>query len=304
MYASDREVSIDPTGAGIPGCAVLEHLADGVMVTDADLETPGGPRIVYVNPSLCEMTGYAAEELLGQSPRILQGPETDPALAERLRAELLAGRSFHGQGINYRKDGSPFTMEWTIAEVPDEHGTPRWFVAVQRDATLPARRLLEARRQAHVDALTGLPNRRHVEDALRGGAWLSARARSAIVLDIDHFKQVNDRYGHLVGDAVLQEVGRRLQEAVREGDLIARWGGEEFCVLTLGARQTRVLAERLHAAVRAGPVATSAGPIDVSVSVGWAAASEDRTTAEELLQAADTAMYRAKRDGRDRVCGT
>ncbi|UTI65187.1 diguanylate cyclase [Paraconexibacter antarcticus] len=304
MYASDREVSIDPTGAGIPGCAVLEHLADGVMVTDADLETPGGPRIVYVNPSLCEMTGYAAEELLGQSPRILQGPETDPALAERLRAELLAGRSFHGQGINYRKDGSSFTMEWTIAEVPDEQGTPRWFVAVQRDATLPARRLLEARRQAHVDALTGLPNRRHVEDALRGGAWLSARARSAIVLDIDHFKQVNDRYGHLVGDAVLQEVGRRLQEAVREDDLIARWGGEEFCVLTLGARQTRVLAERLHAAVRAGPVATSAGPIDVSVSVGWAAASEDRTTAEELLQAADTAMYRAKRDGRDRVCGT
>jgi diguanylate cyclase (GGDEF)-like protein/PAS domain S-box-containing protein len=291
------------TAGVFPASPVLDHLADGIMVTDAGLEAVGGPRIVYVNRTLCDITGYSENELLGESPRILQGPDTDPELVTRLRADLLAGQPFHGQGTNYRKDGSAFTMEWTISAVPGPDGGPQWFVAVQRDATLPARRLLDAQRQAHVDALTGLPNRRHVDDALRGGAWLSSRARSAIILDIDHFKRVNDSHGHLVGDEVLQEVGRRLSAAVRENDMIARWGGEEFCVLTVGTRQTSVLAARLHDAIRRTPIQTSAGPLAVTISAGYAGIEEDHASAAELLEAADAALYKAKRHGRDRVCG-
>lgn len=293
----------DRSAAVFPGSCALDHLADGILATDAELDRPGGVRIVYANRALTEITGYAADELIGRSPRVLQGPETDRSTIRRLDEDLRAGLPFAGQATNYRKDGSAFTMEWSIAAVPGEDGRPAWFVAVQRDATLPARRLLEAQREARLDPLTGLPNRRHCDDVLAGGAWLSNRARSALVIDLDRFKAINDTYGHLVGDEVLREVAARLRKAVREGDLVARWGGEEFCVLTLEASPGAVdLAERLRLAIGGEPVATSVGPVAVSASVGCAELRGDRTDAQSLLRSADTALYGAKRNGRDRVC--
>jgi diguanylate cyclase (GGDEF)-like protein/PAS domain S-box-containing protein len=280
---------------------LFDQLVDGVLVTDADIDAPGGVSIVYVNPAVCEITGYDRDELIGRSPKLLQGPATEPSLVRRLYEDLRGGRAFQGEATNYRRDGSTFTMEWSISSVRDASGAVRWFVAVQRDGTLPARRLLAAQRELHVDPLTGLANRRHLDDALRGGAWLSSRTRSAIVMDVDHFKAINDAHGHLVGDEVLTEVGRRLRAGVRDTDLLARWGGEEFCVLTPGGGSTRGLAERLHAAIGVTPIPTSAGPLTVTISVGYATVSERLTSAVDLLQAADDAMYDAKRAGRDRV---
>jgi len=286
-----------------PPSAVLDHLADGVLATDADLERPGGPLIVYANQTFSEITGYAQDELIGQSPRVLQGPGTDAEVMQRLHDDLRAGLSFSGQTTNYRKDGTPFMMEWSIAAVPAPDGGAGWFVAVQRDATLPARRLLDAERDARVDALTGLPNRRHCDDVLTTGAWLSSRARSALVIDLDHFKSINDTHGHLVGDEVLREVGNRLRSAVRDGDFVARWGGEEFCVLTLnGSAGASGLAEQLRGAIGGVPCHTAAGPLEVTASIGCVVLRDGLTDAQELLQAADGAMYEAKRTGRNRVC--
>jgi two-component system OmpR family sensor kinase len=121
-----------------PNTPVLDHLADGILVTDVDLDQEGGPRVVYVNQALCEITGYDRNELIGASPAILQGPATDPVVLRHLRDDLTAGRSFAGQTINYRKDGSPFMMEWSIAVIPGEDGSPRWFAAVR--AMPPCRR--------------------------------------------------------------------------------------------------------------------------------------------------------------------
>ncbi len=287
--------------APFPYAAIFDQLVDGVLVTDTGADEGRDVRIVYVNPATCEITGYAEHELVGRSPRLLQGPATDPTLVDRLAADLRDGRGFQGQATNYRKNGSAFTMEWSVSLVTDDDSGASWYVAVQRDGTLPARRLAAARRELHVDPLTGLANRRHLDDALRGGAWLSSRTRAAIVLDIDHFKHVNDTHGHLVGDAVLTEVGRRLRATVRESDLLARWGGEEFCVLTPGGGHTDELARRLHAAVGDTPVRTAAGPLAITVSVGYATVTEELMTATDLLQAADAAMYAAKRDGRDCV---
>jgi len=290
-------------GTAFPHTPVLDNLADGILATDADLDRPGGPRVVYVNRAFSEITGYSPDEIIGASPKILQGPETDPAVMAHLRDDLRARRPFAGQTINYRRDGSPFTMEWSIAAVPGGDGLPAWFVAVQRDATLPARRLLEAQREARMDPLTGLPNRRHCDDILAGGAWLSSRVRSALVIDLDHFKAINDTKGHLVGDEVLREVGRRLRGVVRQADLVARWGGEEFCVLTLeGSAGAENLAERLRVAIAAAPCPTSAGSIPVTASVGFAAVGAGIAAANDLLAAADEAMYAAKRSGRNRVC--
>jgi predicted signal transduction protein with EAL and GGDEF domain len=116
----------------------------------------------------------------------------------QLRHDLDSGQFFNGQTINYRKDGTPFTMEWSISALVGESGRPEYFVAVQRDVTLPARRLLKAEHAARTDALTGLPNRSHIDDVLDGGGWLNARAGAAVVVDIDNFKAINDTHGHVI----------------------------------------------------------------------------------------------------------
>jgi len=281
---------------------VLDHLADGILITDVDLDHEGGPRVVYVNAALCEITGYDRDELIGASPAVLQGPATDPVVLRRLRDDLTAGRSFAGQTINYRKDGTPFMMEWSIAVIPGEDGSPRWFAAVQRDATLPAHRLLAAENKARIDELTGLPNRRHCDEILAGGAWLASRARSAMIIDVDRFKSINDTHGHLVGDQVLRGIGGRLRTAVRDGDLVARWGGDEFCVLILdGTPGVGGLPERLLQAIGDVAYPTTAGPLRVTASIGCAALRDDVPDAQALLHAADEAMYEAKRAGGDRV---
>ena len=138
---------------GFQPAAALDGLADGIIVTDA-ATGPEGPVIVYVNRAACDITGYEPGELIGRSPKLLQGPDTDPAVMRHLSADLAAGRTFNGQTVNYRKDGTPFVMEWSIATLLDDDDRPAFFVAVQRDATLPSRRLLAAEREARTDPLT------------------------------------------------------------------------------------------------------------------------------------------------------
>jgi diguanylate cyclase (GGDEF)-like protein/PAS domain S-box-containing protein len=280
---------------------VLDSLADGILVTDTGSESRG-PEIVYANPAVSEITGYSANELLGQSPKMLQGPDTDPDVMRQLRRDLDGGRPFNGQTINYRKDGTPFTMEWSISALAGESGDAQYFVAVQRDVTLPSRRLLEAEHAARTDVLTGLPNRTHIDDVLDGGGWLNARAGAAVVVDIDHFKAINDTHGHFVGDEVLRAFAGRLSASVRNGEVVARWGGEEFCILIVGAGdQAASVAQRIVADVCATPFATSVGELAITASAGSAAIGGNCQTAQELLTAADTAMYAAKRLGRNRA---
>lgn len=284
-----------------PKSAALDALADGIMATNTGTST-SGPTIVYVNDAVCEMTGYAREELLGRSPDMLQGPATDQVVIARLRADLEAGRSFAGQAVNYRKDGSAFLMEWSIAALAGEDGRPEYYVAVQRDATVPAFRLMRAEHAARTDSLTGLPNRAHVDEILDAGSWLSTRVHSAVVVDVDHFKATNDKYGHLVGDEVLRLLARRLAASVRGGDLLARWGGEEFCVLMIGDRDdASVLGSRIVTAISDTTFTTSVGELTITVSAGSATATGERDRASDILRAADEALFRAKRNGRNRA---
>lgn len=111
-----------------------EEAQSAVCITDADLDSPG-PRIVYVNPAFTRITGYAASEVIGRNPRILQGPRTDRSLLDQVRANLTAGGTFEGETYNYRKDGSPFRMAWRIAPVHDDAGTVTHYVAAQEDVT-------------------------------------------------------------------------------------------------------------------------------------------------------------------------
>jgi diguanylate cyclase (GGDEF)-like protein len=168
-----------------------------------------------------------------------------------------------------------------------------------------ANELLKA--QSERDPLTGLANRRHFQQALRRGG--DGPAGTVFLLDVDHFKQINDRHGHLVGDTVLVEIARRLRAALREQDLLVRWGGEEFLavVRALSPEQVEALAQRLLAAVAAAPVVCDGQPVAVTASIGFATFPLEPAGValswERAIELVDTAMYLAKAHGRNRAYG-
>ncbi len=167
-----------------------------------------------------------------------------------------------------------------------------------------ARLFSQVRRMATVDGLTGLSNRHHffaeADRRLRLGRH---RTTAAVMVDIDHFKRINDTYGHPVGDEVIRVVAERLRDAVRDSDLLGRYGGEEFALVTSPIGESAVdLAERLRRVVSGVPVPTSAGPLTVTISVGLAHLDDGQPDLRHLLTRADGALYQAKQSGRDRVC--
>jgi len=169
-----------------------------------------------------------------------------------------------------------------------------------------ARLFTHAEQLATTDALTGLANRRHFFTTALRGLALAHRQRSelaAVMLDIDHFKQVNDVHGHHVGDQVIQAVARRLAHVARATDILGRYGGEEFALILpdIGIEGAAILAERLRAAIADRPIDTDAGPLTVTISVGVAQQTAEHTDVETLLSVADAALYRAKRAGRNQV---
>lgn len=162
----------------------------------------------------------------------------------------------------------------------------------------------EVQRLATTDALTELANRRHFLALAEAAFARCSRPYSVVMLDVDHFKSFNDAHGHLVGDVVLAEVARRVRDAAGDGALVGRFGGEEFAVALPGVAldEARVAAERIRAAVAAGPVATERGELGVTVSVG-VADDGGASVLEDVLRRADDRLYEAKHEGRDRVVG-
>jgi len=400
--------------------AVTEQAYNAVLITDGDL-TNGGPFIVYCNPAFCRMSGYERSELLGRSPRLLQGPDTDRAVIESLRRGLEEQAFWEGSTVNYRKDGRPYVVNWSISPVFGDDGRVTHFVSMQQDITsriqAEAERdmLIQALNQAHdpilvtdrdarivfanaafealtgyraeevkgqtpallgsgeqspdfyrkmwqtlednrpfqarfinrrkdgsryfveqsiapvldehgrrthfistswhvdelverekalhamatEDKLTGLLTRRAGDDALHGALHahlIGGEPLSVVICDIDHFKTVNDRFGHLAGDRIIQQVAKVIHQQVRASDPAIRWGGEEFLIVVRANSAVAMgLAERLRKAVEQLRDA-EVGQVTLSLGVVEMLPGE---SIEQLLGRADGALYRAKRSGRN-----
>jgi diguanylate cyclase (GGDEF)-like protein/PAS domain S-box-containing protein len=276
--------------------AIFDSAAEGIMLTDAAL------RIVQVNPAFSEITGYAAEEVLGRTPSMLGSGRHGEDFFRDLLATLVATGRWQGEVWNRRKDGDLY-VQWMSAVRIGEADAPEGFVATMTDITSRKQSEERLRFRANHDALTGLPNRRLFEDRLQSAIASALRhgERFALMLvDLDRFKGVNDRFGHLAGDALLVEVGRRLQLCVRASDTVARLGGDEFAVILgeVGGREDAAEVAGRICASMAEPFELGEGVAQVGASVGVALGPQDDADAEELQRRADAALYSVKHGGR------
>ena len=286
---------------------ILDNTNDVVVITSAHDLDCGGPTILYVNPAFTEVTGYTRQEAVGQTPRMLRGPETDPKASAKIRAALEAGKSIRTEVLNYAKDGHTYWLDINIIPLHDENGRIEYFAAIQRDITEWKKLEEDLTRLASTDVLTGLHNRRAFFDV---AATEIARARrygdslSVVSIDLDRFKLINDEYGHAAGDIALVRFAEICRRHVREVDLVARIGGEEFALLLPATSEDNAarLAERIRHAVHEITVLADGQSFDFTVSMGVAAYRGKNDSLEEFMRRADDALYRAKETGRDRIC--
>jgi diguanylate cyclase (GGDEF)-like protein/PAS domain S-box-containing protein len=271
-------------------------------ITIADVSRPDHP-LVWVNPAFTRMTGYDAREVLGQNCRFLQGPGTDAAAVGSIAGAVREGRSLRTTLLNYRRDGSPWWNDVRLSPVRDADGTVTHYIGIQTDVTRQVETDAHVLHLAQHDPLTGLPNRRHAVELIEQGlrrAEDDGTCVAVLFLDLDDFKRVNDEQGHIVGDDLLQLVARRLRMAAREPDVLARFGGDEFLLVLADLPRASAggIARRIARSAReavAEPFSVRGRQVGLGLSAGVALAPRDGTTADELVAAADAAMYADKR---------
>ena len=280
----------------------LDHAPTAIMITDTD------GHIEYVNEAFLAYSEYSREELLGQTPRLLRSGRTRAEVYRDLWQSLSAGSDWRGELVNRRKSGREYWEQMAISPLRDEFGAISHFIAVREDVTARKRREKDLRRLASIDPLTGVGNRRSLMERA-GREWQRAtrfgQPLALLMLDIDRFKRINDAHGHATGDRAICLVARTCVEAVREIDVVGRYGGEEFVLLLPGTELegAREVAERLRARIAALTLELDeegSPPLVLTVSIGFAALGPGDTL-EHLLASADAALYRAKSAGRNRA---
>jgi diguanylate cyclase (GGDEF)-like protein/PAS domain S-box-containing protein len=279
---------------------------DVIVVTLAAPLAPPGPIIVYVNPAFTALTGYDADEAIGRSTRMLHGPNTDPQTVAAVRAAMEAQRPIRVELLNYNQDGEEFWIDTNIVPLRDAHGRVTHFATIGRDLSATKRLQQELRLMASTDPLTGLLNRRRFLEQAESEFLRSQRYRhelAMVMLDIDHFKTINDTHGHFVGDQVLVALSRATANLLRATDILGRWGGEEFVILMpeTPLAGAAILAERLRELLARLTVDTAAGTLHFTISAGVAARGGPDAGITDIMHRADTALYAAKHHGRNRI---
>lgn len=274
----------------------LENAANAILITDRQ------GRIVWVNQSFARLSGYSHDELLGQSPGLLRSGKQSEAFYADLWQTILAGRPWQGELVERNKAGERYTVNQVITPLCDESGVITHFLAIQHHCAIADHEREQMLYLALHDSLTGLPNRSLFLDLLAQAqrtAALHGGKLAVMFVDLDGFKQVNDRFGHACGDKLLVAVAGRLRKAVRKSDVVARLSGDEFVVL-LPQVDTAESIERLGRKLLdsvARPYKIDQRRLGVSASLGISFYPDDACSADVLLARADAAMYWAKASG-------
>ena len=277
--------------------AVFEQAREGFVIAD------GTGQVISVNQAFCEISGYTAEELQGHdASALVLAAGDDPAMQRQLLDALQLHGHWQGEVRSARKDGRHYTCWASLTCQRDARGRATHYIGIVNDITQFREAEQRLVRLTHLDSLTGLPNRSLLADRVGQLTSVSRRDHRPFALmfmDLDQFKHINDTLGHSIGDALLAEMGRRLQASLRDGDTVARLGGDEFAVLLPGSDAegaSQVAAKLLEG--MAQPCSVLDHELSLTMSIGISVYPADGDDFEMLSRNADTAMYRAKHEGR------
>jgi len=278
---------------------VIESSFEGIVITDENV------RIEFVNPAFTQLTGYTREEVIGRTPQILSSGRHDAQFYQRMWQSLKNHGYWRGEIWNRRKSGELYLELLTITAISDDNNRVTHYAALFTDITQDRHNEEQIRQLAYYDALTGVPNRRLLEDRLDHAirhAHRTGLLLAVIFIDLDEFKKVNDSLGHSVGDELLLQFTNRVRGCLREDDTLARLGGDEFIVLLPEMANTEHVLAVADRIIDTGsrPYEVQGHTLNVGCSLGISLYPDDGKTVGELINGADVAMYRSKRDGRNR----
>ncbi len=279
--------------------SVFTHAREGIMITDSS------GAIIEVNNTFTHITGYSRQDALGRNPRFLSSGQHPAAFFAEMWQSLLENAQWSGEIWNKRHNGEVFAELLTISAVCDSDGKTQNYVALFSDITSMKQHQQQLEHIAHYDPLTNIPNRMLLADRLQH-AMVQCRRRGLFLavayLDLDGFKTINDTYGHDVGDKLLIKLSELMNTSLREGDTLARIGGDEFVAVFSDLQEMsdceQIIARLLQAAMH--PITINNKKLQISTSIGVTLYPQDAVDAEQLLRHADQAMYIAKQSGKNR----
>lgn len=265
-------------------------------------------RISFVNDNYCKISGFSREELIGRTHAVVQSGLHSDDFYDRLWRTIRNGQTWRGELRNRAKSGAFYWVDATIVPLLDADGAPANYVQISHDVTARKTTEEELRRAIRTDTLTDLDNRdvllEKLRETLRPGGDTAPKG-ALLLIDMDHFRDINDSLGHLVGDKILRDIAERLPRRLREHDVVARLGGDEFAVVLRDA-PTREVCETIVARLLnelSAPIKIAEHHAVVATfSIGVARFPNDAEDPVTLLQRADIAMYEAKRAGRAQSC--
>ncbi|MDR1350737.1 MAG: EAL domain-containing protein [Zoogloeaceae bacterium] len=277
---------------------ILGLTHDGILITDLI------PRIVYVNPAWCDISGYSPEEAKGKNPSLVKSGAQNETFYRQMWAALAAKGEWQGEIVNRHKNGGGAPHFLSIRSVCDPKGAPTHYVGVLTDLS----RLKQSEHERDHDPVTQLPNRRQAQQRLEAALEAAERDRRGVGLmciGLDHFKTINDSLGHQTGNHVLYLLAQRIQERMRGKDTLARLDGSEFMLIQEHVKHPDEVAymAQIVLDILCQPITVDGErEISINASVGISLYPEDSKNANDLMQHADTAMYHARNQGRNTFC--
>lgn len=270
---------------------------EAIVVTDADAN------IIRVNQAFEDITGYSSADALGKNPRILKSGHHDKGFYKAMWQQLLASGSWKGEIWDRRKTGEIYPKWLSISVVRDDAGNITHYVSSFTDISERKASEERVRHLAYHDPLTGLANRFSLHERLTQALDLAVRNKrllAIMLLDLDHFKIINDTLGHPTGDQLLIQVAQRLSSSVRHSDFVARLGGDEFVIMLPEIDASGDVAHVADKILKSlsEPYLINGQELRTSPSIGICLYPEDATEDQDLIKKADVAMYHAKANGR------